>query len=265
MAAVLGSVLAVAVLGNLNPVRLGVVLLLVTRPRPTQNLIAFWIGCLTATSLSLTIPLLVLNLTPMFEPVMRDLADSAMGSTVGKVQIGLGVLLLLVGAFLTARLRSRRKSGPQTARGELSFLDPNSTRVTDHHSADAGPATTTVRSVLQRVLAPARNGWNNGALWIACVIGLVMGPAPEMILLVLAIIVTSGATVGAQVSAVIAYALVLLALVETVLVGSLLMPARTEAVLQRLRSWTITHRRQILVAIFTVAGASTVLTGISRV
>ena len=42
-----GSVLGVAAMSALNPVRLGLMLFLVTRRRPVQNLFAYWLGCVT--------------------------------------------------------------------------------------------------------------------------------------------------------------------------------------------------------------------------
>jgi hypothetical protein len=39
-----GSVLVLALLAALNPVRLGLALLVISRPRPVQNLLAYWVG-----------------------------------------------------------------------------------------------------------------------------------------------------------------------------------------------------------------------------
>ena len=43
--------LVVALLSGFNPVRLGITLLVISRPRPMQNLFVYWIGCLVASVL----------------------------------------------------------------------------------------------------------------------------------------------------------------------------------------------------------------------
>ncbi len=257
----LGSVLAVALLGNLNPMRLGVILLLVSRPRTTQNLIMFWIGCMVSTLCWLMVPLMVFHFTPFLRSSVLALNDSATdGSTARVIQIGFGVLALSVAALLALRLRARSATAKSSHHNSMTSADAATVGSSD---APASQNSTLQRAV-RRVIAPVRSAWEGGSLWVAGVIGLGMGPAPEMVLLVLAIIVTSGAALGAQLGAVIAYAVVLLALVETVIVSSVVATAKTEIILNRLRHWSISHRLQILVTIFTVAGASAVVSGLTR-
>ncbi|MBL3746502.1 GAP family protein, partial [Mycobacteroides abscessus subsp. massiliense] len=43
-----GSVLALVVLVALNPIRLGITLLVISRPKPVPNLLVYWAGCLIA-------------------------------------------------------------------------------------------------------------------------------------------------------------------------------------------------------------------------
>jgi Sap, sulfolipid-1-addressing protein len=92
------SVVVLALLAALNPVRLGLVLLVVSRPRPVQNLLAFWIGCLAASIAILLVPLIALHVTPMFRSLVQDLASPATlaSSTVRHIQVGMGVLTLSI-------------------------------------------------------------------------------------------------------------------------------------------------------------------------
>ena len=41
-----GSVLGLALIAALHPFRLAIILLMVSRPRPVQNLLAYWVGSL---------------------------------------------------------------------------------------------------------------------------------------------------------------------------------------------------------------------------
>src|ERR1700722_16717642 len=86
----------------LDPVRLGVNLLLISRPRPAQNLLVYWVGCVSASFVLLLIPLLVLRFTPTFSSFVHDLANPATtaSSTLRHIQVGLGVLILAIAALM---------------------------------------------------------------------------------------------------------------------------------------------------------------------
>jgi Sap, sulfolipid-1-addressing protein len=127
---------------------------------------------------------------------------------------------------------------------------------------DTEDAPSKVVSAFRRVVVRARNAWESGSLWVAFVIGLAMGPAPEIVLLVLATILTSGAPIGTQLTTGIVYIVGVLGVVEVVLVSHLVAPVKTEAVLRRLRGWALGHREQILAVIFTVIGISAILRGL---
>lgn len=82
-----------------DPVRLGFNVLLISRPRPAQNLLVYWIGCALAGVVLLLVPILALHFTPMLSSFVHDLANPATSasSTVRHVEIAAGVLVLLVG------------------------------------------------------------------------------------------------------------------------------------------------------------------------
>ena len=100
-------------------------------------------------------------------------------------------------------------------------------------------------------------------MWVAFVIGLAMGPSLDGlgVLFILAIIVASGAAIGMQVSAGIAFIVGVLAVEEIILVSNLVTPAKTQPALRRLHDWALAHRRKLLVATFAVAGISLIAAG----
>jgi hypothetical protein len=101
-------------------------------------------------------------------------------------------------------------------------------------------------------------------LWVGFVIGVAFGGVdPEPSLLLRAIIVASGAAIGTQVIAAIAFVVVMLAVVEITLACYLVTPAKTQAVLRLLHDWALAHRRKILIAMCTVAGVALVARGMS--
>jgi flagellar motor component MotA len=103
-------------------------------------------------------------------------------------------------------------------------------------------------------------------VWVAVLIAFVYGgPAPSVALFVLAIIVASGAAIGTQVTATIAFVVVMLAVVEIALANYLAAPAKTEAVLRMLHEWARAHRRKILVAACAVGGVWMVANGMGSI
>src|SRR5437588_10870862 len=99
------SLLGFAIFVTLHPLRLGIILLVISRPRPVQNLFAYWLGCIAVNVPSYLVPLIVLHVTPTFASFTRDLAKPGTGanSTAHYVQIGLGVLALLIAALMAVR------------------------------------------------------------------------------------------------------------------------------------------------------------------
>jgi hypothetical protein len=246
-----GSVLVLGLLVMLDPVRFAVILLVISRPRPVQNLLAYWVGCLIVSVPPLLVPLMVLHFTPMFRSFAHDLATPATvaSSTVRHIQIGVGVLALSIAALMTVRFLARQRAHLPTPGANASTL------VLDSNTPTA----------ISRLLGRAHNAWENGSLWVAFVIGIGSVPPAPMVLFVLATIVASGAAIGTQVSAAIMVVVEMLAVVEIILVSYLATPAKTQAVVQLLHDWVRAHRRQLLVAIFAVVGVWQVANGMGSV
>ncbi|ORW02245.1 hypothetical protein AWC14_07270 [Mycobacterium kyorinense] len=239
-----GSVLGLALLGALHPVRLGLTLLMISRPRPVLNLLAYWLGGLTVSVPALLVPLIVVHSAPMFKSVTHESATSASSFTVRHVQIGIGVFALSIAALITVRFFARRRAKVVTPANNPSGMPPD-------------PATPIA---IRRLLGRAHTAWESGSLWIAWVIG-VASVSVDAVLFVAAIIVASAAAIGTQATAAVAYVVVLYVVVEVILVAYLATPVKTEAVLRRLHDWALAHRQQVLVAIFAVVGVSQVAQG----
>ncbi|MGE2813796.1 GAP family protein [Mycobacterium heidelbergense] len=259
--------LALALMTALNPVRLAVILLVISRPRPVQNLLAYGAGCLVGCIPAVVVPLTLLHVAPAF----RSFADGLPTSPVVRhVRIGMGVLALLIAALIIVRSLARRRQPPHppASGGNASTMvlesktPPIIARVLDRArdaASEGGPA-------LRRLLGRVHNAWENGSVWLAFVIGVALGGVePDAGLLLLAIIVASGAAIGTQISAAITFVIGVLAIAEITLLSYVAVPAKTEAVLQSLHDWALSHRRKILIAVFAVGGVSLVASGIGSV
>ena len=114
---------------------------------------------------------------------------------------------------------------------------------------------------IRRLLGRARDAWKNGSLWVALVMGFWAGPPPSLVIPVLAVVLASGAAIGAQISAIIVFVVLALAVVEIILVINMAAPAKTQAALRLLYDWAGARRRQILLAIFILVGVTLVAQG----
>jgi hypothetical protein len=265
VSAVWSSVLVLTLLAAVNPVRLGLALLVLSRPGPVQNLLAYGAGSLTASVPYMLIPLLVLHSTPMFRSYTDDWATSP---TLRHIQIGLGALVLSIAALMSVRMltRRRQRAGIAPPGDDTSVPDSSMPRAISRLLGRAQDAPAEGGSVIRRLLGRAHSAWENGSLWVAWLIGFLFGgPGADQMLYVLAIIVASGAAIGTQVSAAIAFIAGVLAAVEITLVSYLITPAKTQAVLRVLHGWARAHRQKIMVAMCTVGGVSLLAHGIGSI
>jgi len=86
-----------------------------------------------------------------------------------------------------------------------------------------------------------------------------------VLLLVIAIILASGAAMGTQVIAAIAFVVLTLAVEEVILTSYLATPEKTQGLVQRLHDWGLAHQRKILVAVVAVMGVSLAANGMGNI
>jgi hypothetical protein len=266
--AVWSPVLVLAFMLALDPPRLALLLLLIIRPRPVQSLLAYWVGAATVSVLYMLVPLIVLHVTPGFRSVAQHASHATFGSpTVRYIQFGLGVVALLIAAQMAVRLRAGQQAYVATPADTASPLvaDSNTPTAISQPHDRAPDAPTESGSPIRRLGARASGAWHR--LWLpvmgawesespraAFVVGLLSGPPPLTVLLVLTTIMASGAAIGTQVSLAIAWVVGMFAVVEIILVSYLVSPTKTETALRRLHDWVLAHRRQVWIAMIAVVG-----------
>ena len=234
----LGAILMVTFVAAVDPVRLAVTLLLISRPRPISGLLAYWVGCVLASIPSVLVPVLLLHYVPMFRPFTQGLANTIMGalsSTTGRhVQFGMGAIALVVAALLTVRYAARQRAQlPVTVSPSAVVTQPrHPVFCLLGHAADPSRRN---ESAIWRLLRRAHTAWESGSSRMAFVIGFFSGPPPlELLVLVTA---AAGFVIG------------MLAVVEFILISHLAAPAKTEAMMQRLHEAVRANQRWVLVAL----------------
>jgi hypothetical protein len=273
------SLLGMSLLISLNPILLGVILLIISRPRPLQSLLAYWVGALATNVFLFLTPLALLHLSPRFASFAEGFAAPSTASSPGVQPIPFvtGVLLILVATVMAVRARERQASVSQVAisprrsgrrhraqRGREDQPAPtaSSVLVLESNTPTATPGLLgRLSDTAQGLGAKVRriphllNGlWENGSVWVALVFGMLYLPSMTLVLLVDTTVVTSGASVGEQVSAAVMFIIGFLAILEMTLLSYVVAPAKTEAVLQLLHGWARVHNRKIWILFFFLGG-----------
>jgi Sap, sulfolipid-1-addressing protein len=209
------TLLAMAVAVSLEPFRIGMTVLMINRPRPPLQLLAFLTG---GFAMGTTVGVLVLF-------ILRPAVGSA-HFTLPRVQIVVGAVLLINAAVVATGVVGKSDDG-SAGRAAQQF----------------GPLATRTRQLL-----------NGRSLWTAGVAGLGIALPSVDYLAVLALIVASGAAAGVQVGALLLFNVAAFGFVEIPLISYLLAPDRTRATLSALNDWLRTRRRRAVTVLLAVVG-----------
>jgi Sap, sulfolipid-1-addressing protein len=237
------TVLMLALVATLDPVRLGTSVFLYSRPRPVRHLIAFWLGGVTV-GVVLAVAVLVGMRDAAFGVVHR-LQLAAASSTAGHIQIALGALALLVAA-LALGLSARQRARLETAAPVPPQLQPRTS------------------TAFSRLSTRAQGILHTRPLWVPFAMGVGLF-TDFRYLLALSAIVASGAAAGTQISATAAFAVVSLAFIEIPLASRLAAPVKTGEVMSQVHEWVYARRHQVFAAIVAVLGVFLMSTGLGHV
>ncbi len=231
-----GTVLVLALGAATDPLRLGTVVVLVSLRRPVHNLLACWLGGMAAGTF---VGLGVLLLLRDFLPTVIHVTSSIGNFMHGRIQLTIGVLMLLIAVGFSARKRVRVPVG----NGDLSAL--------------AQPGTP---NRFSQLMARAKHTLEGGHPLVAFAAGVGSVTPPEYAM-ALTIILASGSTIGTQLSAIVMFTVVVLAVVEVSLLSYLATPAKTQAVMLQLNTWVQAHHRRIIAVMLAAGGVMLVAKG----
>lgn len=240
------TVLLMAIVAGLQPVRIGVVAFMLSRPRPMRLLVAYFVGGFVV---SVTLGALVVF-------VSRDAGLGAGFSNAGAIEIVVGLIALLVGALVVSGMPARLlrvQTGYPIGDGGTATVR---SRVAGPPTLDSLPA---VMGLRERVKAAIKGE----AAWVACVLGLCMGlPATPFYLAAMAAILLSGAAVSMQVAALLIFNTVGFGAALVPIASLLVAPEVTQARVEHVYVWMKAHRRLVVAVIAGVAGIYFIVTGL---
>lgn len=258
-----GSMLALALVSLPDPLRFTAVFLVISRPRPVRNLLAYWVGALTVSFLLIAAPLTALRFTPRFRSLVEDFIGSATRSTshVQPVTIAFGVILLLIAALLLATRRAEpaTDSAPAHVDEAVAVKDANPRPSLSRQTVGGRNAATMKGPRSRRVFGRLYDSWKTGSPWISLAMGLTYWP--PQVFLALTILAASGSSLGSQLSAGLAFVVLMLGVVEAILLSCVVAPSSTRRVVRGLHLWTTRHHRRIAATICAVVGVALVAVG----
>ena len=241
------AVLLFGIIAAQDPVRIGIMALLISRPRPLSNLLAYWAG-LMATGFGAALAALFL-LHDFLIPVVRLVHSIAAHPAVPPIQIVLGVLAISAAATLAL---------PRSVRQTAYALMP---------AGDPAPQTMEAESSkgFSRLTLP-RLSWTavleGKSLGMPFVAGLCTSTQLLEFWGAMLVILASGAAVGTQVAAALVFTLVAYTITEIPLVAYLVTPARTQAVVMGIHGWLCSRRRTIFAVLIGAFGAMILAKGL---
>ena len=238
------AVLVLSLLAAVDPVRIGITALLISRPRPMLNLLAFWLGGLVAGVSAAFFVLFALRDFTL--SVMRTVVSATSSPITAYLQVAIGVLAVSFAVLLVARLRAhRRRPVPVSADGSAVYhLEPNTS-----------PASS--RLSMRRLL--------DGGSWVvAFVAGVALATPPVEYMAAILAIVASEPTAPTQFGAALMFTVVAFTVVEVPLITHLTAPAQTLAVVRRMNDWIGARRQAIPAVVVAVLGVLLVASGMGR-
>jgi hypothetical protein len=251
-----GLVLLFALSAAQDPIRIGVMAVLIARPRPMHNLLAYWLG-LMATGFGAALAALF-GLHDFLLPVAGVVTSVARHPVFPPAQIALGVLALSTAAMLAVRCSPRQAPHAAMAGAAMPGGDPSPLVLQ--------PKTPTVFARLSSSWCGLLEGLAEGrSLRTAFVAGLCTSTQIIECGAAMIAILSSGAAAGAQVSAALMFTFVAFAIVEIPLVSCLVAPAKTQAVVMRLHDWLRAHRGPTSLFVLGLVGVFMVVSGVGKI
>ncbi|MCW2652476.1 MAG: hypothetical protein QOE41_4473 [Mycobacterium sp.] len=240
-----GGVLFFAISAAQDPVRIGIMVLLISRQRPMHNLLAYWLGLMASGFGTGLVALFLLR--DFMLPVVRVVTSVAKSPVVPPIQIALGALALSTAAMLAVRSSVRQAAYAPTPGGDACapVLQPRAPNVSSRLS-------------WSRLL----KGESLGSAFVA---GLLTSTQFVEFWGAMIVILASRAGAVTQVGSALMFALVAFAIVEIPLVGCLVSPAKTQAVVMPVHGWLRAHRRAVFTFVLCVVGLFMVTSGVGRI
>lgn len=250
-----------------DPMRLGIAGILMSRRQSIRTLFAFWIGGIAAGVIVAIAVLVVLRDVALVAihtaiSTINDARSAVIILTGGRLQITLGVLALVALAVMLARQRSLI-----TVRFDRTRVaTPVPVPVGGGSAADSTAEIVQPRkpTLVARLAAVTQDMLERERVWPAFLAGFASTVPPIEGPMVLTVIMASEAALTTQVSAFAVFILLVLVFIEIPLVSYLIAPQKTQAAMLHISTWVHSHRQQIMQTLLAVTGVMLLVQGVGR-
>ena len=216
----------IAVVAALDAGLLAAAVVMLGRPRPARQLLAYLIGGMTFS--------IIVGLLIVFALRGSSVLRGPDKSTRAVIEVAAGALLIVIAAAVVSGRRVQ--------------WHPRRSRKRDaEHPRQSLP---------ERALG-------HDSLWIAWAAGAAYSWPGAEYLAGLALLAKLNASPAANVGAILGFNVVMFALIELPLLGLALLPDRTQALTERLNTWMTSHRRTLIVIVAGAGGAYLLLSGLT--
>jgi hypothetical protein len=240
-------VLAILSAASLAAQLLVIVLVILTRPQPRALLWSFW---LTALIVSLGASYIIL--------VVFRTKGTILGTTASKVSPT--VYLVIGGIALALALFAASKRGRELLGRELERAQQ---KQAEGKGAHEGSLSQRASAKADEVRSKAEESLKRGSVWVAIVVGVVLGAPTAFTPLAIGKMVTNGYRLPTQLLLIVAFSLITYIVVEVPIVSYALSPDATEARVEGFSNWLSAHKIQAVAALVAVVGVVLVVKGIS--
>ena len=243
-----GTVLLMAVVAGVDPVRIGAVAFMLTRTKPMRLLLGYFVG---GFGLSLIIGAVVVF-------VLKDIKLGKSSSVPPEIEIAVGALALLVSILVGTGVSAMLRDKAQTRLPDAKL--PN----LDAPAHPDGPPGIESMPGFDKLPDRVKAALSKESPWVAWVAGLAVGMPTAYYLAAIAAILKSGVGAGTQVAALIVFNIIAFAQAEVPIVSFLIAPEGTCRTIEKLYAWVSSHQRLVVMALAGVVGIYLVLVGISK-
>ena len=242
-----GTVLLMAVVVGIDPVRIGAVAYMLTRTKPLRLLLGYFVG---GFGLSLIIGVVVVF-------VLKDIKIGKSSSIPPQTEIAVGALSLLISILVGTGVSETLREKVFARHPQAQVPDLNSPTSPGAAGTEAMPGFDKLPNRVKTVLSKE-------SPWVAWVAGIAVGTPNAYYLAAIAAILKSGVGAVTQVAALVVFNVVAFAQAGVPLVSYLIAPETTRTRVQQLYTWLSAHQRSVLSVLTGLIGIYLVIVGVSK-
>ena len=250
------TLLILAVALNLEPNRLGIIGLLLLRPRPIRQLLVFLCTSFVTTS--------VAGLTVLYLAYRGSFLQGESSSAIMQISVGAVALIAAAVLFTNIPLPGSKRPVPAGSVGVATGADPKESDPAESGPTESEAIQSSGMGLVDNFTKRLGKLAHGDSMWLPAALGVGIAlPSVDYIALLL-LIAASGEPPEVQVTALFTFLIVANTILLIPMIGYVVAKDRTVRVLEGLRAWVLARSRRDYAALLALAGVLMVTVGLSR-